>query len=226
MKLTWAPAALQSRLSWTVECSKASLSCVVTCAHGGFYCLFSVYALTFMRTEILYLENTVSPLNDCVYYNSSTTEVGRKYTETCIPLSSFQAQASSVSLHGAWQNCMFPSLCLPAICHAGTGMLWFWKVADFPLTSYAGSRHVLPSQLPFSLPGLGLRIWFMYFIELEYSVLRCTSKFGVLTNLCCRQAAAAFVIELYWLVFHLGEIHSRKRQAGLLPGLCPNTCLS
>lgn len=54
-----------------------------------------MYALTFMRTEILYLENTISPLNDCVYYNSSSTEVGRKYTETRIPLSSFQAQASS-----------------------------------------------------------------------------------------------------------------------------------
>lgn len=66
----------------------------------------------------------------------------------------------------------------------------------------------------------------MYFIELEYSVLRCTSKFGVLTNLCCRQAATAFVIELYWLVFHLSEIHSNKKQAGLLPGLCPNTCLN
>lgn len=56
-----------------------------------------MYALTFMRTEILYLENTVSPLNDCVYYNSSNTEVDRKYTETHIPLSCFQAQASSVA---------------------------------------------------------------------------------------------------------------------------------
>lgn len=48
--------------------------------------MFSVYALTFMRTEILYLENAVSPLNDYVCYNASTTEVDRKYTETCIPL--------------------------------------------------------------------------------------------------------------------------------------------
>lgn len=67
----------------------------------------------------------------------------------------------------------------------------------------------------------------MPFIELEYSVLRCTLKLGVLTNLCCWQAAAAtFIIELYQLMFHLGEIHSPKRQVGLFPGLCPNTCLS
>lgn len=119
IRLTWAWTALQRCLSWTVECSKASLNCVITCTRGGFYCLFSVYALTFMRTEILYLENTVSPLNDCIYYSASSTEVDRKYTEICIPLSCFQAQASSVASM-VLDRILFPSLCLPAICHAGT----------------------------------------------------------------------------------------------------------
>lgn len=181
-----------------------------------------MYALTFMRTEILYLDNAVSPLNDCVCYNASTTEVGRKYTETCIPLSCFQAQASSVACMVLDRIlCFLPCASQPSAMLAE--MLCFWKVADFPLTSCTESSYVLPSKLPFSLPGLGLRIWFMYFIELKFSVLRCTSKFGVL---CCRQAAAAFVIELYQLLFHLGEIHSPERQVGLLPGWCPNTCLN
>lgn len=121
IRLTWASAALQRRLSWTVERSKASLNCVITGTRGGFYCLFSVYALTFMRTEILYLENMVSPLNDCIY-SASSTEVDRKCTEICIPLSCFQAQASSVVCM-VLDRISFPSLCLPAICHAGTDTL-------------------------------------------------------------------------------------------------------
>lgn len=75
-----------------------------------------------MRTEILSLENTVSSLHDCVYYNASSTEVVRKYTETCIPLSCFQAQASSAACM-VLDRILFPSLCVPAICHAGTDTL-------------------------------------------------------------------------------------------------------
>lgn len=105
---------------------------------GGFYCLFSVCALTFLRTEILYLENTVSPLNDCVYYNSSY-----KSTQKRVPLSFFHPQASSVAcmVHGS--NACLLSLCLPAVCHAGTDTL-FLKSCRF-LTSYIQSSHVLLS---------------------------------------------------------------------------------
>lgn len=86
--------------------------------------MFSVYALTFMRTEILYLENTVFPLNDCVYYNASSTEVDREYTETCIPLLCFQAQASSVACMVLDRIlCFLPCAFQPSAMLAQ--MLWF-----------------------------------------------------------------------------------------------------
>lgn len=76
--------ALQSSLSWAVEHSKESLSCVISCMCAGFYCLFSACILTFLRTAILYLENTFSPLNDCVYCNSSC-KTTQKHMSLCPP---------------------------------------------------------------------------------------------------------------------------------------------
>lgn len=56
----------------------------------------------------------------------------------------------------------------------------------------------------------------MYFIELVIHFLMLFNVcVGVLTNLCYRQAATAFVIELKEysrLVFHLGRIHTPKRK--------------